>query len=80
MLTRAYLVAAIVIGFVFAAAALADRREFPSQLPPFHQDQVSQDPAANMGKNLLRDERTFSERLGNIRFITSIYHLVNKRH
>ena len=80
MLALVYFVTAIIIGIAATASVFAARRKFPGQLPPFNQDEVSPDDPAPGGRNLLRDERSLSERLGNIRFITSIYHLINKRH
>lgn len=80
MLALIYFVTAVVIGIAATASALATRRKFPGQLPPFNQDQVSQDQPADVGENPIRDERSFSERLGKIRFITSTYYLINKRH
>jgi len=80
MLALIYFVTAVIIGNAAAASALTARRKFPGQLPPFNLDEVSQEQPADIGENPLRDERTLSERLGRIRFITSIYHLVNKRH
>jgi len=80
MLALVYFVTAIIIGIAAIASVFAARRKFPSQLPPFNQEEVSRDDPAPSGRNLLRDERSLSERLGKIRFITSIYHLINKRH
>ena len=80
MLALAYFVTAVIIGITATASALAARRKFPGQLPPFNQDEMNQEQPTDIGENPLRDEQSFSERLGNIRFITSIYHLVNKRH
>lgn len=78
--TICYFLTAIIIGIAATASVFAARRKFPSQLPPFNQEEVSRDAPALSGRNLLCDERSLSERLGNIRFITSIYHLINKRH
>ena len=80
MLALVYFVTAIIIGIAAIASVFAARRKFPSRLPPFNQEEASPDAPALSGRNLLRDERSLSERLGKIRFITSIYHLINKRH
>ena len=80
MLALAYFLTAITIGIAATASALAGRRKFPTQLPPFDQEEVKQERPTDIGENLLRDEQSFSERLGKIRLITSIYHMVNKRH
>jgi hypothetical protein len=80
MLTFCYFLTAIIIGIAATASALAARRKFPSQLPAFNQEELGQDNPADTGVNILRDESSFSQRLGKVRFLTSIYHLVNKRH
>ena len=80
MLAIAYFLTALIIGIAAAASVLAARRRFPSKLPAFNQEELGQDNPADTGVNILRDESSFSERLGKVRFVTSIYHLVNKRH
>ncbi len=80
MLAIALFVTAIIIGVAVAVSAFAVRRNHPSQLPPFNEGAMSQGKLADVGENPLRDKRSFSERLGSIRLITSTYHLVNKRH
>ncbi len=76
MVTVGYLLTANIIGIAATVSALAARRKFPA----FNQDELGQDESADTGVNILRDESSFSERLGKVRFVTSIYHLVNKRH
>ena len=80
MVTICYFLTAIIIGIAATASALAARRNFPSQLPAFNQEELGQDNPTDTGVNILRDESSFSQRLGKVRFLTSIYHLVNKRH
>jgi|GEM_PF-6542054 len=67
MLTLGYFVTAVVIGVAAFLSAFAVRRKFPSKLPEFRQEEFDASQPAGTGVNVLRDQATFSERLGRIR-------------
>jgi hypothetical protein len=80
MLAIGYFLTAVVIGIAAFLSAFTVRRKFPAKLPEFRHEKFEESKSGATGVNLLRDERSFSERLGNIRFITSIYHQIIKRY
>ena len=80
MLALGYFVTAVVIGVAAFLSAFAERRKFPSKLPVFRQEEFDASQPAGTGVNVLRDQATFSERLGKIRPGTSIYQQIIKRY
>jgi hypothetical protein len=80
MLALGYLLTAIIIGSAVFLSAFAPRRKFPSRLPDFCQNNVEGGKSEEIGVNPIRDKTDFSERLGRIRVVTSMYHQIIKRY
>ncbi len=80
MIALGYFLTAVVIGVAAILSTFAPRRKFPAKLPEFSQEEFDAGETGGIGVNPLRDERSFSQRLENVRFITSIYHQIIKRY
>ena len=80
MIAIGYFLTAVVIGVAAFLSAFAGRRKFPSKLPEFRQEEFDASEPAGIGVNVLRDQATFSERLGKIKFGISIYQQIIKRY
>jgi hypothetical protein len=80
MLALGYFVTALVIGVAAFLSAFAARRRFPKKLPEFRWEELDAGEPAGIGVNVLRDQASFSERLGKMKFGTSIYQQIIKRY